>query len=209
MNRYKRPPERRQERLSEQKKQEQAEQEAKKAENTAVDEELPAEETTAEAGAEEQTEAAAEQPKNEAEAALEKELAETKDRYLRLMAEYENYRRRTQREKEAVYPEAVAATVKELLPVLDNFERALEAACTDENYRKGVEMIYNSLQETLKKMGLTAFGEAGESFDPKVHNAVMHIENPELGKNVVAQVFQKGYRIEERILRHAMVQTAN
>ena len=194
--------------MSEQKKQEQAEQEAKKAENTAVDEELPAEETTAEAGAEEQTEAAAEQPKNEAEAA-QKELAETKDRYLRLMAEYENYRRRTQREKEAVYPEAVAATVKELLPVLDNFERALEAACTDENYRKGVEMIYNSLQETLKKMGLTAFGEAGESFDPNFHNAVMHVENPELGKNVVAQVFQKGYRIEERILRHAMVQTAN
>ena len=195
--------------MSEQKKQEQAEQEAKKAENTAADEETTAEEAAAEAGAEEQTEAAAEQPKNEAEAALEKELAETKDRYLRLMAEYENYRRRTQREKEAVYPEAVAATVKELLPVLDNFERALEAACTDENYRKGVEMIYNSLQETLKKMGLTAFGEAGESFDPNFHNAVMHVENPELGKNVVAQVFQKGYRIEERILRHAMVQTAN
>ena len=137
------------------------------------------------------------------------QVTEEKDRYLRLMAEFENYRRRTTKEKEAAYPEAVANIVKELLPVVDNFQRALEAPCSDEGYRKGVEMTYDGLMGVLRTMGLEEFGEVGETFDANLHNAVMHVEDENLGKNVISQVFQKGYRIGERILRYAMVQTAN
>ena len=149
--------------------------------------------------------------KKEAEA-LEKceaEKKELEDRYLRLMAEYDNYRRRTQKERENVYPDAVANTLKELLPLLDNLQRALDTPCADENYLTGIKMIQTGFEEYLKKMGVETFGKAGEPFDPNLHNAVMHIEDESLGKNVVAQVFQSGYRRGDRILRHAMVQQAN
>ena len=144
--------------------------------------------------------------------ALEKCEAEKKgleDRYLRLMAEYENYRRRTQKERENVYPDAVANTLKELLPLLDNLQRALDTPCADESYITGIKMIQTGFEEYLKKMGVETFGKAGDPFDPNLHNAVMHIEDETLGKNVVAQVFQSGYRRGDRILRHAMVQQAN
>ena len=144
--------------------------------------------------------------------ALEKceaEKKELEDRYLRLMAEYDNYRRRTQKERENVYPDAVANTLKELLPLLDNLQRALDTPCADENYLTGIKMIQTGFEEYLKKMGVETFGKAGEPFDPNLHNAVMHIEDESLGKNVVAQVFQSGYRRGDRILRHAMVQQAN
>ena len=196
--------------------------------NTTPEEELMTEETAeAVEAAEPAEEAAPEQKKGkkkksrEAEA-LEKceaEKRELEDRYLRLMAEYDNYRRRTQKERENVYPDAVANTLKELLPLLDNLQRALDTPCADENYLTGIKMIQTGFEEYLKKMGVETFGKAGEPFDPNLHNAVMHIEDDaygegvvveeSLGKNVVAQVFQSGYRRGDRILRHAMVQQAN
>ncbi|MEG2073224.1 MAG: nucleotide exchange factor GrpE [Angelakisella sp.] len=136
-------------------------------------------------------------------------LKEAEDRNLRLMAEFDNFRRRTQKEKETIYPDAVANTLKELLPLLDNFERALTAPCTDEEYRKGVQMTYDGFTETLGRLGLAEFGAAGEAFDPAFHNAVAHIEDDKLGKNVISQVFQRGYKIGNNVLRYAMVQTAN
>lgn len=156
---------------------------------TAAPEEELMTEQTAEA-AEPAEEAAPEQKKGkkkkskEAEA-LEKceaEKKELEDRYLRLMAEYENYRRRTQKERENVYPDAVANTLKELLPLLDNLQRALDTPCADENYLTGIKMIQTGFEEYLKKMGVETFGKAGEPFDPNLHNAVMHIEDEALGR---------------------------
>lgn len=141
---------------------------------------------------------------------LEKELAASKDAHIRTLAEYDNYRKRSTREKEAAYGDSKASCLAELLPVLDNFERATANNDADfESYKKGVEMIYNNFCETLKKLGVEAFGEKGETFDPNIHNGVMHIENEELEENVIAEVFSKGYKIGERILRPAMVQVAN
>lgn len=193
--------------------------------NTAPEEELMTEAAPAEAVEVPKTAETAEAPEEpaaegkkgkkkksrEAEAleACEAEKKELEDRYLRLMAEYDNYRRRTQKERENIYPDAVADTLKELLPVLDNLQRALDTPCADENYITGIQMIRTGLEEFLKKMGVETFGKAGEPFDPNLHNAVMHIEDENLEKNVVAQVFQSGYRRGDRILRHAMVQQAN
>ena len=193
--------------------------------NTAPEEELMTEAAPAEAVEASETAETAEAPEGpaaegkkgkkkksrEAEAleACEAEKKELEDRYLRLMAEYDNYRRRTQKERENIYPDAVADTLKELLPVLDNLQRALDTPCADENYITGIQMIRTGLEEFLKKMGVETFGKAGEPFDPNLHNAVMHIEDENLEKNVVAQVFQSGYRRGDRILRHAMVQQAN
>ena len=179
----------------------------------APEEELMTEET-AEAAAEEKApeDKKAKKKKSKEAEALERceaEKKELEDRYLRLMAEYDNYRRRTQKERENIYPDAVADTLKELLPVLDNLQRALDTPCADENYITGIQMIRTGLEEFLKKMGVETFGKAGEPFDPNLHNAVMHIEDENLEKNVVAQVFQSGYRRGDRILRHAMVQQAN
>lgn len=141
---------------------------------------------------------------------LEKELAAAKEAHIRTLAEYDNYRKRSTREKEAAYGDSKADCLKELLGVLDNFERAINAGETDlESYKKGVEMIYASFCETLKKLGVEAFGEKGEPFDPNIHNGVMHTEDESLGENVIAQVFSKGYRLGDRILRPAMVQVAN
>ena len=193
--------------------------------NTAPEEELMTEAAPAEAVEAPETAETAEAPEGpaaegkkgkkkksrEAEAleACEAEKKKLEDRYLRLMAEYDNYRRRTQKERENIYPDAVADTLKELLPVLDNLQRALDTPCADENYITGIQMIRTGLEEFLKKMGVETFGKAGEPFDPRLHDAVMHIEDENLEKNVVAQVFQSGYRRGDRILRHAMVQQAN
>ena len=193
--------------------------------NTAPEEELMTEAAPAEAVEAPETAETAEAPEGpaaegkkgkkkksrEAEAleACEAEKKKLEDRYLRLMAEYDNYRRRTQKERDNIYPDAVADTLKELLPVLDNLQRALDTPCADENYITGIQMIRTGLEEFLKKMGVETFGKAGEPFDPNLHNAVMHIEDENLEKNVVAQVFQSGYRRGDRILRHAMVQQAN
>ena len=164
---------------------------------TAAQEEAKAEETAAE-----------ELPSKEAE--LEKELAAAKEAHIRTLAEYDNYRKRTAKEKEGIYGDAKADCMKSLLGVLDNFDRALSVDNSDfESYKKGVEMIYTSFCEILKNLGVEAFGEAGETFDPNYHNGVMHIEDESLGENVIAQVFSKGYKLGDRVLRPAMVQVAN
>lgn len=143
-------------------------------------------------------------------ARLTTELAEEKDRTLRLAAEYDNFRKRTQKEKEASYGDAKAKTLAEILPVLDNFERAAQNSdATLEDYTKGVLMTFGQMMDILKKMGVEPFGEPGEPFDPQIHSAVMHIEDDGLDENVLAEVFQKGYRLGDRILRHAMVKVAN
>lgn len=163
---------------------------------------------------EEKEEEAAEEVKEEASddktAELEKELAAAKEAHIRTLAEYDNYRKRSTREKEAAYGDSKAACLSELLPVLDNFDRALATGDSDiESFKKGMEMIYTNLTDILTKLGVEAFGEKGEAFDPNIHNGVMHVENEELGENVISEVFSKGYRIGDRILRPAMVQVAN
>ena len=138
---------------------------------------------------------------------LEKELAETKDSYMRILAEYDNYRKRTQKEKEAAYNDSKASTLALLLPVIDNFDRAIDNKTDDiESYRKGIEMTYNQLKDIFSKLEVVSFGEVGEEFNPEVHNAVMTTENPDLPENTISAVFEKGYKMGERVLRFASVQ---
>ena len=138
------------------------------------------------------------------------ELLKQKDLLLRTAAEYDNYRKRTERERTMVYTDATADAIEKFLPICDNLERALAQQCgTVEDLHKGVEMVYNQMNDVLTKMGVAVIGQEGESFDPELHNAVSHIENEKLGENVVAEVLQKGYRIGDRIVRYAIVQVAN
>jgi len=127
----------------------------------------------------------------------------------RLAAEYDNFRKRTQREKDGIYQDAVADTVKKFLPVYDNLERALHHETADEAYKKGVEMTLTELVKILDALGVKPFGEAGETFDPQRHNAVMHIEDESLGENVIAEVFQTGFAHGDKVIRFAMVKVAN
>ena len=148
--------------------------------------------------------------KKDKSAEFQAQLDEQKEQYLRLAAEYDNYRKRTQREKEALNGDIKAYILGELLPVLDNFERALANNTTDlESYSKGIEMIFTQLGDIFKKLGVEPFGEAGEAFDPQKHNAVMHIDSEDYGESVVAQVFAKGYKLGDKIIRCATVQVAN
>ena len=137
------------------------------------------------------------------------DLADEHDRYLRLAAEYDNFRKRSQREKDALYQEAQSDTVKKFLPVYDNLLRALSNETADEAYKKGVELIMADLKKTLAGMNIQPFGEAGETFDPEKHNAVMHVEDENLGENVITEVFQVGFAMGEKIIRFAMVKVAN
>ena len=143
-------------------------------------------------------------------AELEKDLAAAREAHIRTLAEYDNYRKRTAKEKEATWIDAKASCIAELLPVLDNFDRALGVTDSDfDSYKKGVEMIYQGFCDTLKKLGVEAFGEEGDEFDPNFHSAVMHVEDESLGENVLAQVFSKGYKLGDKVLRPAMVKVAN
>lgn len=143
-------------------------------------------------------------------AELEKDLAAAKEAHIRTLAEYDNYRKRTAKEKEGTWIDAKASCLSELLPMLDNFDRALGVTDSDfEAYKKGVEMIYQGFCDTLKKLGVEAFGEEGDEFDPNFHSAVMHIDDETLGENVLAQVFSKGYKLGDKVLRPAMVKVAN
>ena len=141
--------------------------------------------------------------------ALRQQLAGEQDKYLRLAAEYDNYRKRSQKEKDHIYSDGVADTLVKFLPIYDNLERALQQQTADEAYKKGVEMIMTAMKETLSKCGVEIFGEVGEAFDPAMHNAVMHVEDESLGENVIESVFQKGFRIGEKVVRFAMVRVAN
>lgn len=188
------------------------------------------EEQAKEASAAEQNEQTAAQAKPEAEAAKQPEekkpedakqqeasefekaqqaLAQEHDSYLRLAAEYDNYRKRSQKEKDNLYTEIRSETVEKFLPVYDNLERALAQETQDAAFKKGVEMTMNQLVSVMEKLGVESFGAAGDHFDPQLHNAVMHIEDDSLGENVIAEVFQKGFKVDEKVVRFAMVKVAN
>ncbi len=153
-------------------------------------------------------EESSEPPKSEQEL-LQEKYDQLQDQHLRLMAEYDNYRKRTQKEKDDIYQAATAAALQKILPMQDNFDRAGAFECHTEEFAKGFALIEKGFAELLSSFGVEAFGEAGEPFDPELHHAVMHIEDESLGENVIAQVLQKGYRMGDKVLRYAMVQTAN
>ena len=132
-----------------------------------------------------------------------------RDAHLRVAAEYDNYRKRTQAEKLRVYADATAKAVEELLPLTDSVTAALESTPEDDAQRKGIELIGNQLAKCLEKLGVTPFGEVGEPFDPMYHNAVARTDNPDLPANSIAMVFQKGFKIGDKVVRFAMVQVAN
>ena len=138
-----------------------------------------------------------------------KELAGEKDKYLRLLAEYDNFRKRSARERDNIYADVKADTLLKLLPVYDNLERALQNPTADEAYRKGVEMTMNQFTEALKTLGVTPIEAVGATFDPALHNAVMHAEDPERGEQEIVQEFQKGFKMGDRVIRFSMVQVAN
>ena len=131
------------------------------------------------------------------------------DQHLRLAAEYDNFRKRSQKEKDSAYGSGKADTLAKLLPVYDNLERAMNQPTEDAAYKKGVELTMQGLVKIFTDLGVEIFGEVGDEFDPNLHNAVMHIESEDLGENTIAQVFQKGFKTGEKVIRFAMVQVAN
>ena len=176
--------------------------------------ELPAQETDKEAEA-----PAAEPPKEEPKAEKEQDrpaepsadalLKAEKDRYLRLAAEYDNYRKRSAKERESIYQDVRADTVTKFLPVYDNLARALGQATCDEAYRKGVEMIMTQLRDILSRMGVTEIEALGQKFDPALHNAVMHEEDETKGEGEIVQELQKGFKMGDKVIRFAMVKVVN
>ena len=139
-----------------------------------------------------------------------KQLESVKDQFVRLTAEYENYRKRTAKEKDGLYQDARADTIREFLAVYDNLERACAAEGDDDSpHKKGLVMIFHQYQEILKKLGVEEIAALGQTFDPETMNAVMHVDDGRFGENEVAQVFQAGFRLGDRMVRHAIVQVAN
>lgn len=136
-------------------------------------------------------------------------LAQQEDKYLRLAAEYDNYRKRTAKEKESIWTQVKADTAAAFLPVYDNLERAIKQETADEAYKKGVEMTMNQLKEVFSKLGIEEIPALGEPFDPNLHNAVMHIDDENFGENTIAEVFQAGFRCGEKVIRFSMVKVAN
>lgn len=192
--------------------QETAQETAKTAEATAAEETTATESAeqpeTAAAEAESTTEEDQHMKKKELKAALEKAeaaLADHKDQHLRLMAEYQNYRNRTTEEKKKIYGDAKADCIKSLLTVVDTFERAMDAACSDETYKKGIEMTFSQLQKALEQMGVKEIAEVGVEFDPNLHNAIKQMDDTDFEENKVCQIYQKGYLLGDRLIRPAMV----
>ena len=141
---------------------------------------------------------------------LAKMVSDASDKYLRLAAEYDNFRKRTAKEKESIWSEAKADAAVAFLPVYDNLERAVATEGDEDSpHKKGLEMIFHQYQEILKKLGVTEIEAQGQPFDPEKHNAVMHIDDENLGENVVSQVFQAGFLLGDKVIRHAIVQVAN
>ena len=169
----------------------------KKQDETPEEEEVKQEtaETEAEAKAEPESEAAPEKNDN--------------DKYLRLMAEFDNYKKRSAKERENIYTDVRVDTITKFLPVYDNLERALNAETADEAYKKGVEMTFNQLLDVFKKLGVEPIPAAGEKFDPNFHNAVMHVEDENAGENEIVQELQKGFKIGGKVIRFSMVKVAN
>ena len=157
-----------------------------------------------------QQEAAAAEPAEEAPKApeVDEKAAET-DRYLRLAAEYDNYRKRSAKEREAIFTDVKTDTVAKFLPVYDNLVRALAQETADEAYKKGVEMIMNQFMDVMTKLGVTEIEAVGKEFDPEIHNAVMHVDDASLGENIIAEEFQKGFKLGEKVIRFSVVKVAN
>jgi len=141
--------------------------------------------------------------------ALEESAAADKDKYLRLLAEYDNFRKRSVKERLDAFADATAKAALEVISVIDNFERAMAAECSDESYKKGVEMIYGQFTEVIKKLGVEEIEALGKEFDPNLHNAVSQVEDESFGENTVSQVYQKGYKLGDKVIRCAMVVVAN
>lgn len=158
---------------------------------------------------EEAPQQAAEADPKQIEEAVNAAVKDQEDKYMRLLAEYDNYRKRTQKEKEASWANAKAETIKELLPVYDNLARALQQKTEDEAYAKGVEMIMTQMKNALEKLGVEAIPAAGQTFDPNLHNAVMHVEDESAGENTIVDVFQAGFKSGDKVIRFAMVKVAN
>lgn len=150
-----------------------------------------------------------EEPVKELSDDLSDELTALKDQLVRTMAEYDNFRKRSAREKDALRAEIITNVTSKFLPVMDNLERALNAECSDENYKNGVKMIFESFTETLKGLGVEEIESDGAAFDPNFHQAVQRVENSDAESGTVVQTFAKGYKIGERVIRFAMVAVAN
>lgn len=194
-----------------------------KKEKTEKQEEIKAEvqketpETAAEQPEPEHKDEAKKEKKQKKESKREAELKETaekliqaeKDKYLRLCAEYDNFRKRSQKERDTLYADIKADTLIKFLPIYDNLERALATPTEDEAYRRGVEMIMTQFCTTMDKLGITEIDALGQKFDPNMHNAVMHIQDDAYGENEVVEVFQKGFKLNDRVIRFAMVKVAN
>ena len=140
---------------------------------------------------------------------LNKKLADANDKYLRTVAEYDNFRKRSQKEKEAIFSDSKTDIISKFLPVIDNFERASAADTDLEGYKKGIEMTVNQLLEVFTAFGVEAFGAKGDEFDPNIHNGVMHIDDETFGENVISDVYMKGYKMGDKVIRHATVIVAN
>lgn len=154
------------------------------------------------------------EPQQEAEAqsgdeSLNTQLQAEKDRYMRLYAEYDNFRKRSQKEREAFFNDVRGETVSKFLPVYDNLLRALDQETTDEAYKKGIEMIFNQLWEVMEKIGVSEIPALGETFDPELHNAVMHIEDEAKGEGEIVEEFAKGFKVGDKVIRFSMVKVAN
>lgn len=188
--------------------------EEKQAVSEEIKEETPVEDIKKEPRAEEKKEKkcskkdrkAEEKKVEEAHAA---EIAAMNDKYLRLYAEYDNYRKRSQKEKDNLYGDIKADVLGKFLPVFDNLERALAQTTEDEAYRKGVEMIMTQFKTTMEKLGVTEIESLGQKFDPNLHNAIMHVDDEEKGENEIVEVFQQGFKIGDKVIRFAMVKVAN
>ena len=178
-------------------------------EETIKEEEKKAPETAEEPAGEKSEEKKSEEKKPEEAKPKVDELAAEKDKYLRLCAEYDNFRKRSQKEKDAIYADVRANTLTSFLPVYDNLVRALNQPTEDEAYKKGVEMIMAQFKATMEKLGVTEMDCLGQKFDPAFHNAVMHVDDEEKGENEIVEVFQQGFLLGDRVIRFAMVKVAN
>ena len=132
-----------------------------------------------------------------------------RDAHLRVAAEFDNFRKRTIKEKESIYPEAKAVVVEKFLPVMDNFERALDSAENKDAFYEGIVMLKKQMDDVLTALGVEEIKAVGEVFNPELHNAVMHIDDEAAGENIIVEEFQKGYKIGDRVVRHSMVKVAN
>lgn len=172
--------------------------------------EIKEKEETKEEGAQEKETEEVKNPLEEEIENLKKEIAEKEDKFLRVCAEYDNFRKRSSKEKQDIYTSSKTDIIKELLPVIDNFERAQANSEADfEAYKKGIDLIFTQFMTLLEKFEVESFGNEGDEFDPNFHSAVMTTEDESLGENVIAQVFSKGYKLGDKIIREAVVKVAN